>query len=494
MGVLFFILIGGGLVAYLIYDFIRNTQYIISLKKSVESHQADIVKLQTALQEKQIESNTLKTRLNHTFEDSVTKLLGWQLFEDRLQQGIKESERYHFTMGMVFVDIDQFKIINDALSYEVGDALLRQVAERLQDSIRQVDSIARFAKDTFAILLAQLNKPETAVVVAQRILQSLKAPFYIMGHELYITVGVGIAIYPTDGQDAPALLRSADHALHLAKESGSNHYQFYQEGLHARSQRELALHTSLNKETICKEFSIYYQPIADVKTSTVFALDALLHWQHARLGLVGPEELYSYSDKQRKLNVITEWLIKAACQQFLKWEHLESKPLYVGVPIFLKQLESTQFIYRISQILQELGFKPERLLLEIKMNEAEIPYSSLIKAFNMLHYMGIKIALDHFGSDTFALSYLKNVSLHYLRLDPKLIEDITTNQKTVALIKSIQLLAQNLSIDLIVQGVETKEQANELKLLGCHLLEGHLISPAVSAYEIEQRMAEAILI
>ena len=390
------------------------------------------------------------------------------------------------------MDIDDFKVINDALSYEIGDALLSDVAGRLQTCIRQVDSISRFTKDTFVILLTQLAKPETAAVVAQRILQSLAQPFQINEHELYITACIGIAIYPVDGPDATTLLRSADQALHLAKEKGNHTYQFYQEKLHAKSQRELMLSTSLNRETIFQEFVLYFQPIFNVESNSIICMDALLHWQHPELGLIAPQELFNYMEKQRKLNSISEWLLQMACKQFLHWRSLEFRPDFICLPLTIKQLENSHFIYRISQILQELNFEPTWLLLEIQESATPFDANGLEKSLNMLSYLGIKIAIDQFGSGVFSLNHLKQFSVNYLKLAPFLIENIETDQQAIAIIKSILFLAKNLSMHVIAQGVESDQQMQKLKELGCTLMQGLRLGAPLSESEIEKKMVAPV--
>lgn len=459
---------------------------------NTDTDQSELIKLRESEHHLQEEVMMLKNKMHHMFEDPITKLLGWQLFEDRLNQSIKESGRYQLSLGVLFIDIDDFKVINNALGYEVGDALLKQIAERLQLSIRQVDSVSRFTKDTFVILLAQLSKPETVAIVAQRILQALAQVFQIQDHELYITAHIGIALYPADGLDSSSLLRNADHALHLAKGKGKHLYQFYQEQLHIDSQRELLLNMGLSHEAVFTEFLIYYQPIINISDESVICMDTLLFWKHPELGLINPTELFQFAEKQRKLNSITEWLLHNACRQYLYWRSVGFCPALLGMPITVKQLENSHFIYRISQILQEVEFNPEWLLLEIKDDCSQISFEVLEKAINMLKYMGVKVAIDHFGTTPFPLSHFKKLSIHYLKLAPSFIEDLSTNEQTVALTKSIVFLAKTMSIELITQGVESDQQMQILKQLGCTLMQGHSLGQPLSEQEVTVKMVAPI--
>lgn len=458
------------------------------LSFAATTDQSELLKLRESEQTLRFELNTLKNKLRHAIEDPVTGLPGWQLFEDRINQSIVESARYQLTMGILYIDIDDFKVINDALGNEVGNAVLHEISVRLQSCIRQVDSISRLAKDTFVVLLTQLGKPETAAIVAQRMLQALVQPFNIKEHTLYVTACIGISIYPSDGQDAATLFRSADHALHLAKEKGNQVYQFYQEKIFLNSQRELALSTGLKRDSIANEFVIFYQPIKNMLNESVFCMEALLHWQNPELGLIAPGELSAYAEKQGKLNTISEWLLKHACKQFIYWRTLGFHPELLGVPVSIRQLENSHFVYRISQVLQELDFKPEWLLLEIKENPSQLSFDVLEKAFNMIQYLNIKITIDDFGAGPFSLRDLKQYPITYLKLDKKLLDDIEQNEESVSLAKSLIELARSLHTQLVIKGIETNQQVFIWKGLGCNLMQGELIGASISEKDVIEKM------
>lgn len=433
---------------------------------------------QTTAQEQasQTELETLQSKLKHAIEDPVTHLLGWQLFEDRLNQTLKESMRYHFTTGVVYVDIDNFRVINDGIGHEMGDILLCEMAERLKGCIRQVDSISRVSKDTFVVLLAQLAKPETAAIVAERMLQAIALPFYIKQEEFYLTVGVGIAIYPNDGDDAASLLRNAEHALNIAKQKDKHIYQFYQEKIHLNSQRELQLCNGLRRDSLVQELKLTYQPIMNIEKENLFCIDVSVTWQHPELGLIDTNELMSYAEKQQKINKVTEWLLRRACQQYKEWQEKGESPTLLGVPILLRQLESSQFIYRLSQILQEEKMNPEHLLFEIKDSGQLLSLDVLDKGLNMLQYLGVKLAINDFGANSLSLVQLKNIPVNYLKLDSSLIADIDTDVKTQELLKALTMLAKTLDRQIIMQGVTGIEQATLLKSLSCPLMAGSYIT------------------
>ncbi|EKD70168.1 MAG: diguanylate cyclase/phosphodiesterase with PAS/PAC sensor(s) [uncultured bacterium] len=471
------------------WDDFRRKRRINFLQKQLNQQQAELNILQESNKKIQDQLDSTKEKLRATFQDPVTHLISWHVFADRLQQHIKESERQSLILGLLFIDINDFKMINDAYSNEVGDAVLRETGKRLQACIRQIDSVSRFSRDTFVILLTKLTKPETAVVIAQRILQSIAEKYQIDNHEIHISCCIGMTFYPSDGKEAATLLRNADHALHIAKQHGKQGYHFFEERMQAKSQRELILSTGLNRESVINEFNIYYQPIINVNHETIFCMDASLRWQHKQYGQIEEQDIYAYAEKQRKLNFITEWILSRAARQFIAWQNLGFNPEYLALSLFPKQLESSQFIYRLSQILQESGFQAERLLLILDANFMQISFDILEKAFNMLKYLGVKIGINHFCAGPFPLRYLQHLNVNFLRIDPTIIDDVVLNKQSQALIKSIIQMGENMSIRIVAQGVQTKDQANILKELGCELMQGQFLSEPIVEGEVVNKMS-----
>ncbi|MBV9576821.1 MAG: EAL domain-containing protein [Gammaproteobacteria bacterium] len=477
---LFFLLISCG-IFFLAYFYAKRNEVKVLTNQLKESDLTE--------QKLKNELTVLQNKFGSAIEDPVTKLLGWQLFEDRINQSIKESLRYHLTLAVLYIDINDFKVINDALGHEIGDLVLVEFAKRLELSVRQVDTVSRLTKDIFVVLLTQLSKPEMAAVVAQRMLQSIAEPIEVKEQQLYITACIGIAVYPVDGQDANALFRSADHALHAAQEKGKQIYQFYQEKINTNSQRELILANSLRRETVTEEFDIHYQPIVNVQNKKIVCIEVLPYWQHPSLGLINSEELYNCAEKHNKLNIITEWLLQRACQQFLLWRKEKASPQFLGIPLLMKQLENSQFIYRISQTLKDLQFNPEWLVLEIREDNASLSYDVIEKAINMLKYLNIKLAMLDFGASGFSLRHLKTLGFDFLKLDPSFVDDIETNPQAVALIKSFVFMADNLSVQLILQGVESKKQSEILQALGCSIMQGKIMGETLSEKEVAAKIA-----
>ena len=439
----------------------------------------------------QNELSALQTTLQSSLRDPVTNLLGWQLFESRVDHGIKECVRFQFILGVLYVDIDNFKVINNALGNDAGNVVLLEVAERLQSCIRQVDSISRQSKDRFVILLSQLAKQETAAIIIQRILQAMAQPFITKDNHLTLTACIGAAFYPNDGMTPGELMQNAEYAMLLAKSRGKHLYQFYQSNLQVESQHELAMYNSLSSDAFLDELTLSYQPVMHVGEESVFCADTVITWQHASLGIVSTEELFEAADNHRKLNKITERVLTEACKKFQHWRLLGLKLQMLGIPVLLKQLENTQFIYRLSQILQENKMQPGWVMLEIRECAQPVSLDILEKSFNMLKYLGVKIAIDHFGSGSFSLRYLKTFSVNYLKLDPAIISDIADNEQTQVIIQAIIAFAANLSLQVIAAGVESKEQAEMLQSLGIVYMQGRLLSEPLSETQMAGKMTGA---
>jgi diguanylate cyclase (GGDEF)-like protein len=459
--------------------------YIKHLLKKNKTAALEIKTLREQDEQSQKRLHSLENQLRLMVYDPVTGLTGFRLFKDRLEQSIHESRRYQFTMAVLFVDIDQFKIINEALGQHISDYVLQEVAKRLQACIRKVDSIARLAKDTFVVLLTQINKPETAAIVAQRMLQSLESPISVNANTIQVSAGIGITIFPADGNEAADLFRNAEQALQLAKEKGSQVYQFYQGKIHFDSMRELSLLTRLKGEVIPHEFEIYYQPIIDVRTNTIFCLDTSLHWNHPEFGLVPPQELAHYTEKLGKSNRFTEWVFHNAYQHFRAWRDAVSPSAMLGLPLTLTQLKNDNFIYRISQWLQETAFKPEWLLLAIQSSHRDAPVvlEDVEKGLNMLQYLHLNLAVENVGADLFALLNLKKAPIRYAKISQSLFYN-GQHEQTAALIKAAVALAKSLSMQFIIQDIRSVEQVEIFHQSGCHFFQGPLIGQPLPLKEI----------
>lgn len=491
----FIVLLGLSILSIVLlgYALFSSVRHVVHLKE--ELHTAE-----TALTNKTEQTHALNAELadmKHKIErnivsDSLTGLAGWQIFEDRLKQVLKQSKRHNLTFAILFLDLDDFKIINDVLGLEAGDQLLKEVAERLQGAVRQMDTVSRFTGDEFVFILPQVSKPETSAYVAQRLLNTIAQPFRIREQELFITASAGIAIYPNDGEDVSMLLQNAESALHQAKAHGDNNYQFYRREMHMISRRELILTSALHGSEVYKEFSLCYQPQVSILTKKIVCMETFLRWQHPDFGFISYDDFLRFSENTGTIILIGEWIIRNACQQFLTWQSQGLHPQKIAVNVSLRQLENPHFAYNVSRILQELELNPDYLILQISEMMLLTKLGLIEKTLHMLKKLGVHIGVTDFGTGNIALQHLRSFPLEYLKLSNALITDITTNEEAKAIVKMVMALANTLQLQVIIDGVESEEQKILLKELGCDFMQGKIFSPPLMANDFTVAVEEKI--
>jgi diguanylate cyclase (GGDEF)-like protein len=448
---------------------LKRTSYQL---KVVETRLQDELQKQTALS---AELTELQTDFNESvLIDSVTQLPSYRVFEDRLQLALHQSKRHQLIFAILYLDIDDFKVINNVLGYEAGNLLLQEMVARLQPCIRKVDSMCHFVTNGFAFILPQLTKPETAAYVAQRLLDSVAQPFTVQNHELFITASIGITTYPADGAELPQLLKNVDIALHQAKSRGRNIYQFYHEELYTLSHRELILSSCLRGESIYNELTLYYQPIINVVTKEIVSMEALLRWQHPELGLVPPQDFLRLAENNGCIGAIGEWVLRNACEQFKKW-HAEGFHLRnIAVNVSLRQLVNSNFTYKVSQMLQELAMEPACLMLEISEGVLLPKMMQIEKTLHMLKHLGVQIAIDDFGTGYLSLQHLRRFPVNCLKIDNTLVQEMMLDNESAAIVKTVITLAKSLRLETVAEGVESEKQKALLKESGCILMQGFI--------------------
>lgn len=406
--------------------------------------------------------------------DSLTGLPGREAFEDRLQQTLYQSERFEKSLALIVMNINQFHHINDTEGYDVGDKLLRAISKRLQEIIRQIDTVTRYAGDTFVFLLPQLTLPETAVYVAQRILDNMVLPFKIDEREILLSANVGVAIYPLDGQDAIMLLQNANKALLQAKEQGKDKYQFYHQELHVLSQRELAIHTCVCSPGLLEQLSIQYQPHVNVNTNEVVCVQAVSVMTLPDHGRITFTEFFKIAENCKKIVEIGEWSLQTAIIQFKKW-HLEGfKPKQLAVNVTLSQVNSHQFIYNAAQLLQKHQIKSSQLIFEIIDENIFADVECLEKSFSLLNHYGIQMAFSFLTMGHFAVQKIAHFPVNYLKIDSKLIQDDERRQKNEPIIRMLVILAKDMKIHIVAEGVNDEKQKQLWQALDCDVMQGKL--------------------
>ncbi len=427
----------------------------------------------------------VQERLQHmAHHDALTDLPNRNLFLDRLQQALIRARHHKRLVAVMFMDLDRFKNINDTLGHNTGDQLLLQLSERLKHSVRDGDTIARFGGDEFAILLDDVDNENSISAVAQKLLQTLTESFHINNHELFVTASIGIAIFPHDGEDPDTLLRNADVAMYRAKELGKNNYQFYSDDMSARNFERLTLENHLRHALAREQFVLHYQPQVDARNDRIIGVEALLRWQHPELGLVSPSNFITLLEETGLIEVVGEWVLEAACRQSRTWHDAGWRQLHLSVNISSRQFNNSAFIDVLHGIIERTGVNPEFLELELTESMLMRQASSVVTALKSLNRLGVRFAIDDFGTGYSSLSYLRRFPIDTIKIDRSFIRDIIEDPDDAAITRAIVVMAQNLSLNVIAEGVETEAQLAFLNENGCHFIQGFYYSPPVTEKEM----------
>jgi diguanylate cyclase (GGDEF)-like protein/PAS domain S-box-containing protein len=424
------------------------------------------------------------------YHDALTDLPNQVLFKDRLQQALALACRSEQMLAVMLINLDRFNTINDTLGYAAGDRFLQEVAERLIICVRESDTVARFGGDEFALILTQINRTEDAAKIAQDIKEAFNRPFDFNNQEIFITISIGIGLYPYDGKDIPNLLKSAGAALCRAKEQDGNNYQFYTAGRTTMALKQLLLENNLRPGLARGEFIIQYQPQVNIHTGQLVGMEALVRWQHPVLGLLLPAEFIHLAEDSGLITSIGEWVLRTACMQNKCWQNAGFDPLRMAVNLSARQFQLPKLVETVAQILKETELEPGCLELELTEGSIMKNPEQAIGKLHQLKRMGIKIAVDDFGTGYSSLSYLKRFPIDTLKIDRSFIIEISTNSADAAIVRAIITLARALELNVIAEGVENFEQLEFLRLLECDEVQGFLFSKSLSAEDFEQLLME----
>jgi diguanylate cyclase (GGDEF)-like protein/PAS domain S-box-containing protein len=421
--------------------------------------------------------------------DMLTNLPNRTLFKERLERSIIESKRHQKNFALFFLDLDQFKKINDSLGHHIGDEVLIEVAKRLQSSLREEDTLSRLGGDEFTVILKDIKNPKNAATVAQKILNNLKEPIKVEQHLLHISASIGIALYPDDATDIDNLIKYADVAMYKAKDEGRNNFQFYSHEMTKEALERVVLENSLRTAIEEKEFHVYYQPQYDARTEKIVGMEALVRWIHPHFGTVSPAEFIPLAEENGLIIDIDRIVMKKAMQQFSQWYKEGLHPGVLALNLSMRQLSDNHFITHLLQTMQETDFDSSWLELEVTEGQMMSNPEHSIKKLKRLSEMGIEIAIDDFGTGYSSLSYLKKLPLNKLKIDQSFVRDIPDDDEDVAITKAIIALGESLNLRLIAEGVETKEQKEFLLQNNCHFIQGYYYSKPIPAKEITELLA-----
>jgi len=432
---------------------------------------------------REVERNLV--RLAHV--DTLTDLPNRALLADRVGQLTSVSRRDHRPFALMFMDLDQFKNINDTLGHSVGDALLGEVARRLQGMLREVDTVARLGGDEFAVLLPGADTAG-AELVASKLLERLAEPCMVQGHELSMTMSIGIATYPSDGDDYEILSRNADTAMYRAKHEGKATWRFFAAGMQQRSARQLQLESALRRALERNEMLLHYQPQLDANGETLVGVEALLRWRHPEFGMVSPVEFIPLAEISGQIVAIGEWVLRTAVAQLKSWMDAGVPPMVVAVNLSAVQFRHAGLPDVVLRALNDAGLPARHLELELTESVTANP-AAAIATMDALHGLGVRLSLDDFGTGYSSLSHLKRFPLHTLKIDQSFVRDIDTDPDDRAIVQAIIQMARALNLKTIAEGVETDAQHQFLRREGCDMMQGYRFCRPMDAAALEMWIA-----
>ena len=417
--------------------------------------------------------------------DALTGLPNRTLYHDRVELAIQKAKRLEKQFTLFFIDLDHFKEVNDSLGHDAGDRVLLEATKRLEYCLRAEDTLSRLGGDEFTVLLENIENLEDISLVAQKIVESLREPFVIEGHKLYLSCSIGISSYPEDSVYANDLLKFADNAMYKAKSEGRDNFQFYSKGMTAlvfeRIEMEANIRTALSND----EFRVYYQPQYNANTQKLTGMEALIRWEHPSRGLVPPMEFIPLAEKSSLIIEIDNWVMQTAMKQVSRWHKEGLNPGVLSLNLAIKQLESPTFVERLKAYMHKADFKAEWLKLEVLERDVMKNPEESVEKLNLFHNLGMKLAIDDFGTGQSSLTYLKRFPLDQLKIDQSFVKDIHQDEEDDVIVVTIIALAKALKLDLIAEGVETKEQLAFLLENGCEKIQGYYFSRPIDVVAME---------
>jgi diguanylate cyclase (GGDEF)-like protein len=418
--------------------------------------------------------------------DALTGLPNRVLLLDRLEREIARAERDGHSFAVLAVDLDRFKVINDTLGHGPGDELLKAIAGRLSTAIRAVDTVARTGGDEFLLLITDIRNPADAAVIAGKIIAEVDKSVVIDGAEVHTSASIGISVYPTDAIDSESMIAHADEAMYFAKQHGRNAFQFFSPGMSVFSRERLDLERDLRRALPMKQFEVHYQPKMDVASGRMNSVEALLRWRHPTRGLIAPLDFIPLAEETGLMFAIGEWVLREACRQARQWQ-LDGQPfLRIAVNISPIHFRQPKFLEVVRSALADHNLEPRFLEIELTETTVMDHAESSVQILEELSRMGVIVSIDDFGTGYSSMSYLRRFPVDKLKIDRSFINELTTNADAASIVKAIISLAHSLRLKVVAEGVETAEQLQELRALGCDQFQGYYRSAAVLPAEIEK--------
>jgi diguanylate cyclase (GGDEF)-like protein len=422
------------------------------------------------------------------FYDALTGLPNRTLLEDRLTKALAGARRHKHKVALLFLDLDRFKDINDSLGHSVGDLLLQEVAKRLKTWGREQDTVARLSGDEFLITLTHIKDVPDAAVAAERLMDAMTAGFVVQGHSLNVSCSIGISIFPEHGADCKTLMKNADAAMYGAKDSGRNNFRFFAEDMNAQAVERLALENSLRLALDNEELFLVYQPQLDIVSGRIIGLEALLRWQHPKLGLVPPDRFIRIAENSGLIVPIGEWVLRTACRQARKWQDEGLPAASVAVNVSAVQFRQAGFCEFIRRVLHEAGLAPQYLELELTEGLLLANADVTLSVLKELKSMGVTLAIDDFGTGYSSFNYLRQFRVSKLKIDRSFIRDIAVNPDDAAITTAIISMAKSLNLKVIAEGVEDEAQMTFLRAHQCDEIQGYYFSKPLTVDKVADKL------
>jgi diguanylate cyclase (GGDEF)-like protein/PAS domain S-box-containing protein len=450
------------------------------LELRVQERTAELAGANAQLQGEIVERRQAEARVHHmAYHDSLTGLPNRALLSDRLDRAMLAAQRTERKLAVMFIDLDRFKMINDSLGHMTGDQLLKEVASRLCRAVRASDTVARLGGDEFVVLVPGIRGNEEASQVAEKIIEALAESFPLEGRNLHITPSIGISVYPDDGADVETLMRNADGAMYHAKASGRNNYQFFKEAMNQTAARHFELESSLRGALAASEFELYFQPIMDIGTRRLHAMEVLLRWRRGGTELITPDQFIPIIEENGMIVPIGEWVIRQACRQSMAWQSQGMTPVPLAVNLSPRQFMHRGLVESIRAILDETGIDPALIEFEITETALMEHGEQTLEILGHINAMGIRLSIDDFGTGYSSLAYLKRFPVKKIKIDRAFIKDLEESAEDRAIVAAIIALSHSLQLSVVAEGVETEGQYALLQRDGCQFAQGYLFSQPV---------------
>jgi len=424
--------------------------------------------------------------------DHLTHLPNRRLFKDRLELSMSQSKRSGRLVGIMFIDLDRFKLVNDTHGHAEGDELLKNVAHRLRNCVRAGDTLARQGGDEFTVLLPDLYRPEDVNIIAEKILEVLKTPFLVRGQEFRATASIGIAVYPNDGDSADVLLKNADIAMYKVKANGKNSYLFFTTEMNACYHERISLENELRQAINGSEFELYYQPQISIHEDRVVGLEALIRWRHPVHGLLSPASFIDLAEESGLICDITDWVLAEACGQMARWRERGLDNLRISVNVSPLEFAHSNFLERIIYNITKFRLPADTVEIEITENLLLHDVPGVIDKMRHLRNHGVRISIDDFGTRYSSLNYLRKFPISTIKIDQSFVRDLTEGARVSPILHAIIGMARGFGLHLVAEGVETMFQMKTLDNLGCDVMQGYLFGKPMPAAEVEQMLRAVV--